>query len=73
MKEFLLCTTAFSLTMLFQPADDASVHQLEPWTLMECDSLDTSNYLVEVDEHGYRAIAECFFGGYYPQGPKSKF
>jgi hypothetical protein len=75
MKEILLCATAFSLTMAVQTSmyidDTLTPSDFRKWQLMDCDSLYDSDYSIETDSGRVKAAVECFFGGYYPNGPTS--
>jgi len=76
MKEILLCATAFSLTVAMQTSmyfDDAlTLNDFIKWQLMDCDSLYGSDYSIETESGRVKAVAECFFGGYYPNEPSNE-
>jgi hypothetical protein len=73
MKEVVLCISAFSISMLIAGshlfAKPNATVQKKNYLLIECDSLHENNYSVNVEDQNFKAISECFFGGYYPNEP----
>ena len=73
MREIFLCTVAFSVAMLVADAGllAPSVEPIkkEKYQMIECDSLHENNYSVNIEDQNFKAISECFFGGYYPNEP----
>jgi len=75
MKEIVLCISAFSISMLIAEnqlfAKPAIVVEKKNYLMIDCDSLYENEYSVNLDGQNFKAAGECFFGGYYPLGPKT--
>lgn len=76
MKEILVCATAFAMSMLISDAhlyaESSPTINKQHYSLMECESLDGSDYSVETDSGRVKAAVECSFGGYYPSEPSTE-
>ena len=76
MREIFLCASAFSAAM-FAASTGLLDNSIEPvdkkeYQMIECDSLYENNYSINIDGQSFKAVGECFFGGYYPNEPVSE-
>ena len=73
MRDYLLCVSAFSVSMtlssstLFEHTDPEVSR--DKYLLMDCDSLYDKGFKIEIDGKEYRSIGECSFRNLCDQVP----